>query len=143
MPPVSEPARVAGEMMFAFVEAGRALEKRIEDALEQAGLSWPKFGVLTHLVHADEPLNLSECAARMTCVRSNITQLMDRLEAEGLVRRVEDPSDRRSVLAAITAQGRERQAAGALKVATVQAAFAATLSAIDSRALQQTLAALK
>ena len=142
-PPATGPARVAAETMFAFVEAGRAIERRIEDALEQAGLSWPKFAVMTHLVQAHEPLSLSECAARMTCVRSNITQLMDRLEAEGLVRRVEDPSDRRAVRAAITPEGRKRQAAGALKVEAVHAEFAATLSAIDCLALQETLAALK
>ncbi|TMG94648.1 MAG: MarR family transcriptional regulator, partial [Betaproteobacteria bacterium] len=74
-------------------------EKRLEDALEKVGLSNAKFGALTHLVEAGEPLSLSECAARMTCVRSNITQLIDRLEADGLVRRVDDPADRRGVRA--------------------------------------------
>jgi len=38
-----------------------------------------KFGALSHLVKEGEPLSLSECAMKMTCVRSNITQLVDRL----------------------------------------------------------------
>jgi DNA-binding MarR family transcriptional regulator len=38
----------------------------------------------------------------MACVRSNITQLIDRMQAEGLVRRIPDPQDRRSVRAALT-----------------------------------------
>jgi DNA-binding MarR family transcriptional regulator len=142
-PRTSEPAQTTTEMMFSLVGAGHAIEKRIEEALELVGLSGPKFGILTHLVQADEPMSLSECAARMTCVRSNITQLMDRLEADGLVRRVEDPSDRRAVRAAVTPLGRERQAAGALQMEAVQAEFARTLSGIDRRVLQKTLSAIK
>jgi len=142
-PEAVEASPCAGEVMFAFIDAGHALEKRIEDALDEAGLSWPKFGVLTHLVQAGEPLSLSECAAKMTCVRSNITQLMDRLETDGLVRRVEDPSDRRAVRAAVTPLGRERQAAGALKMQTLHAEFARTLAAVDQGALRQTLAAIR
>ena len=34
-----------------------------------------------------------------------MTQLVDRLEADGLVRRVADPTDRRSVKAEITDEG--------------------------------------
>jgi DNA-binding MarR family transcriptional regulator len=45
-------------------------------------------------------------------VRSNITQLVDRLAAEKLVVRSDDPHDRRSVRAELTAEGRARQAAG-------------------------------
>jgi DNA-binding MarR family transcriptional regulator len=37
-----------------------------------------------------------------------MTQLVDRLEADGLVTRTSDPADRRSVLAAITEEGRRR-----------------------------------
>jgi DNA-binding MarR family transcriptional regulator len=45
-----------------------------------------------------------ECA----CVRSNITQLVDRLEADKLVVRSDDPDDRRSIRAELTAEGRTR-----------------------------------
>jgi DNA-binding MarR family transcriptional regulator len=66
----------------------------------------------------------------MTCVRSNITQLVDRLEADGLVRRVDHPSDRRGVMAApLTPLGVERQAAGAKLVDEVKRQFAKTLRA--------------
>src|SRR5262249_375934 len=51
------------------------------------------------------------------------TQLMDRLEAEGLVRRVDDPTDRRGVRAVVTPLGVERQAAGALRVQRAQEEF--------------------
>lgn len=129
--------------MFSVVNAGHAVEQRLAEALTQVGLSVAKFGALTHLMEAGEPLSLSECATKMTCVRSNITQLMDRLEADGLVRRVEDPKDRRAVRAEVTPLGAERQAAGAKEVAKVQAKLAKTLNGMDHGALQLALSAIE
>jgi hypothetical protein len=79
----------------------------------------------------------------MTCVRSNITQLVDRLEADGLVSRVEDPRDRRSVRAAITPLGRERQAAGARLVQAIRNDVAEALSEIDPDVLERALLRLR
>ncbi len=129
--------------MFSLMHAASAVEKCLEQRLEVLGLSLAKFGALTHLVQAGEPLSLSQCATRLTCVRSNITQLVDRLEAEGLVRRVDDPVDRRGVRAMVTPLGIERQAAGAKQIQQVQKEFAKTLSANDHRALALALAAIK
>ena len=110
--------------------------------MEEVGLSSAKFAALTHLVDAGEALGLSECAKLMTCVRSNITQLMDRLEAEGLVKRVNHPNDRRGVRASVTKLGLERQAAGAKQLAWVEKQFAKTLEDADRAALARALAAL-
>jgi DNA-binding MarR family transcriptional regulator len=132
-----------GQAMFSLLHAAHAIEKRLEDALEKVGLSNAKFGALMHLAEAGEPLSLSECAARMTCVRSNITQLIDRLEADGLVRRVDDPADRRGVKAMLTPLGIERQAAGAKHVDQVQKEVARTLAGVDPTTLARALAALK
>ena len=129
--------------MFSIINSGRAIEQRLEEALARVGLSLAKYGALTHLIEADEPLNLSECARKMTCVRSNITQLMDRLEADGLVERVENPNDRRAVRAAVTKLGTERQSAGAKVVAKVQTELAKSLSDMDPDAMQQALLTIK
>jgi DNA-binding MarR family transcriptional regulator len=146
-PPPRRAAPVAGppadQVLFSLLHAAHALEQRMEAALEEVGLSTAKFAALTHLVGAAEPLSLSECAARMTCVRSNITQLMDRLEADGLVRRVDDPADRRGVKAVVTPLGTERQAAGAKQMARVQKEFAKTLAGVDQGALARALAAIQ
>ncbi len=132
----------APEVMFSLLGAAHALEDRIEQQLGQVGLSMSKLGVLTQLVEAGEPLALSELAARLSCVRSNMTQLVDRLEADGLVRRVDDPADRRSVLAAVTRLGEERQVAGAHELAKVREEFTAALPVADRVALARALAAL-
>jgi len=79
----------------------------------------------------------------MTCVRSNITQLVDRLEADGSVPEWEDPKIARAVRAAVTALGKERYAAGVRQVERVQAEFAETLSGIDQGALERVLSAIR
>jgi DNA-binding MarR family transcriptional regulator len=129
--------------MAALLEAAHALEARLEEALGRVGLSSPKYAVLSKLAEAGEPLTLSELAARVCCVRSNMTQLVDRLEAEGLVRRVDDPDDRRVVRAALTPLGKEKQADGAREMERIQSRFAATLPKIDRETLERLLSALK
>jgi len=129
-------------VMWSLLEAARAVEAELEGALADVQLSGAKLAALTHLVEAGEPVSLGELAERCACVRSNITQLVDRLEADRLVARVDDPADRRSLLAAITPLGRERQAAGAKKVEVVRKQLAAALKAIDGEALQRALSGL-
>jgi DNA-binding MarR family transcriptional regulator len=140
--PVRVHAVATDDVMYSLMHAAGAVERRLEDALGQVGLSMPKFGALTHLVRAGEPISLSECAEKMTCVRSNITQLVDRLEADGLVRRVDDPGDRRGVKAMVTPLGIERQTAGARLVEQVQKDFAKALSDVDRAALARALDAI-
>jgi DNA-binding MarR family transcriptional regulator len=130
------------EVVHSLLHVAHSLEKRLEDALAKVDLSGPKFAALTHLMQAGEPLSLSECAEKLTCVRSNITQLMDRLEADGLVQRVQDPSDRRAVRAALTSLGIKRQAAGAQEVDRLHKEFAKSLSGVDQAALRRALRAL-
>src|SRR5437867_11638258 len=123
--------RRAGGAMFALIHAARVLEDRLEKALDSVELSMPKFSVLSALSRAGKPQTLGDLAAHLSCVRSNMTQLVDRMEADGLVRRLSDPSDRRICLAELTPLGVERAVAGAVLVATVQAQFEATLSEED------------
>lgn len=133
----------ADSMVLGLLAAAHVIEARLEQGLATVGLSPAKHAVLSQLARAGEPLTLSELAARVCCVRSNMTQLVDRLEAEGLVRRVDDPGDRRIVRAAITPLGEEREAAGADQVRQIQSEFAAALPEDDRATLERILAALK
>ena len=112
--------------LFALLQTAHALEARREEALGTVELAGAKYAALTKLVEAGEPLSLGALAERLTCVRSNITQLVDRLEADGLVRRVDDPADRRSKWAEVTVLGRKRQASGARKVDALEEELAPT-----------------
>jgi len=102
-------------------------------------LSTPKFAALSVLMAENQPLSLSDLAAKLTCVRSNVTQLVDRLEADGLVKRTDDPSDRRAVRAEVTKLGRERYTAGLKVVNRVHEEVAKQLSAVDQSALKRAL----
>lgn len=93
---------------YTMIAAAQALESHMEGALEEVGLSLAKVKLLRHLYTAKEPLALGALAEKSSCVKSNVTQLMDRMEGEGLVRRVADPDDRRSVRAQLTPDGRRR-----------------------------------
>jgi DNA-binding MarR family transcriptional regulator len=93
-------------VLIRVLNAASVLESRVDARLAAVGLSLPKLAALRALVAADEALPLGQLAERLACVKSNVTQLVERLEADGLAVRASDPTDRRSRLAAITDAGR-------------------------------------
>jgi DNA-binding MarR family transcriptional regulator len=129
--------------MWSLLVAAHSLEDRIEGSLGELGLSLAKLNVLSRMVEADEPLTLGEIASRLKCVRSNVTQLIDRLESDGLVRREADPSDRRSTRAVLTPEGKERQQRGADELSRVNGEFEKSLSGESRTALVRALNELK
>lgn len=130
-------------LFLALLETARVLQDRLEEALREVGHSRAKLDVLDQLARAGEPLPLRALAEGQRCVPSNMTTLIDRLENEGLVRRVDDPVDRRSVRAALTPLGVERAAAGADVLARVQEEFASSLPPTEQAALHHILATLR
>jgi DNA-binding MarR family transcriptional regulator len=129
--------------MLGLLEVARTVQERVEAALESVGLSGPKYMTLEQLIRAGEPMSLSALAECRKCVRSNITQLIDRLEAEGLVERIADTDDRRSIRARITTSGREKFATGTEAVQQVQAELAAKVSAEDREHFLRVLSAFR
>ena len=128
---------------FALMHAGHRVEARLEEALAGVKLSGAKHAALSVLVTQDEPISLSELAGKLTCVRSNVTQLVDRLEADGLVKRIDDPADRRAVRAEVTRLGRERHAAGSKVVNAVLQEVAKELAQVNPKVLKRALDAIK
>jgi DNA-binding MarR family transcriptional regulator len=92
--------------LFAVLHAAGRLESLVEAKLSDVGLSLPKLAALYQLTEAGDSLPLGQLADRLACVKSNVTQLVDRLEADGFVSRAADASDRRSRLAVLTPAGR-------------------------------------
>jgi DNA-binding MarR family transcriptional regulator len=137
---VAEPA--APHWTLSVLHAAHLIEERIEGALSKIGLSMAKQGALGALATAGEPLTLGQLAGRLSCVRSNITQLVDRLEADGFVKRVADPEDRRSIRVELTPLGRERHRSGERAMKRVQTEFASKLTGGERSALEAALGAL-
>ena len=130
-------------MTFSLLGAAHAVEARIESSLSPLGLSLAKLNVLGILVSSSTPLTLGELAQKLACVRSNVTQLVDRLESDGLVRREADPADRRSIRAVVTDTGRDREKAGSIALANVQDEISQVLSGFDAVHIERALSALK
>ena len=135
-------ASPSASLVFQVLDAAHGMEARLESALEGIGLSLAKLGVLSKLADAGEPLSLGCLAGLCACVRSNMTQLVDRLEADKLVERVNDPNDRRSVRAILTDAGRERQAEGARILDETERKLFAGFSEADRATLIRLMALL-
>jgi len=128
--------------LFAVLHTSSVLESRVEAKLADIGLSLAKLAALHRLSEAGESLPLGQLAERLSCVKSNVTQLVDRLEADGLVSRAADPNDRRSRLAVLTDAGRDSYQKGRqIQIEAEQALFGA-LTPDESATLHTLLAKL-
>ncbi|MFE9168087.1 MarR family winged helix-turn-helix transcriptional regulator [Streptomyces kebangsaanensis] len=76
-----------------------------EDAAGEHALTGAQARLLSLL--SLEPLPMRKLARKLKCEPSNVTGIVDRLEARGLVERRPDPADRRVKLAAATEEGRQ------------------------------------
>ncbi len=95
-----------GVDLVTLLHTAGAAQAQVEARLSTIGLSVAKLAALRVLSEAGESLPLTELAGRLSCVKSNITQLVDRLEADGFVQRQPAPNDRRARLATLTDAGR-------------------------------------
>lgn len=79
------------------------------DLTAEASISLPWYDVLLQLVEAPEHrLRMSELADRVLLSKSGLTRLIDRLQAEGLVRREPSPDDARGTFTIVTDAGYRR-----------------------------------
>lgn len=96
----------ATKATLALFRASARLEDAMDAALAGTGLSPPKFNVLMELsATPGGRLPLCQLADRLVRSAPNISGLIDRMEAQGLARRVRDEVDRRVVFAEITEEG--------------------------------------
>lgn len=77
----------------------------MRSCLKGLGLSMPQFGLLMRLYHHGG-CDVSEIGRGLDVTSAAASQLVDRLEAAGLVARTEGPEDRRRHQVALTERGR-------------------------------------
>ena len=91
-----------------FFESALALGDVLDTELEQAvGISQRWYDVLVHLEESPDGIQMNELAERILYSKSGFTRVVDRMEKEGLVRRVRPEHDRRSILVVLTDKGIE------------------------------------
>jgi DNA-binding MarR family transcriptional regulator len=101
----------------------------------ELGLSPTTFGALRAL---EQPRTMSEIATVLRCDNSNVTGIVDGLEARDLAKRTASPDDRRVKLIALTAEGR-RVRTRLVKAVETPPAWLAELPAADQRTLRDLL----
>src|SRR5213596_3403468 len=101
METISRAPQLASRLRLAVARTARRLRQ------EAGGGLSPTLTAALASIENHGPLTPSELADRERIKRPTATRLIGRLEEGGLVVRTSDPSDRRSSLIAITAQGRD------------------------------------
>jgi MarR family transcriptional regulator, 2-MHQ and catechol-resistance regulon repressor len=76
-------------------------------SIARFGLIPSEFAVLESLYHKG-PIKLSEIGKHLLLTSGSVTYVVDKLEKQGLVKRVDCPEDRRAIFAHLTDEGRER-----------------------------------
>ena len=94
-------------LVTSVMRAHQILLARVDEALAPLGLTFSRYEVLMLLSFSRTGrLPLGKIGERLQVHAASVTNAIDRLEAEGLVRRLPHPTDGRTTLAAVTAKGR-------------------------------------
>ena len=91
----------------SIMRVQQILMARLNAALAPWDLTFARYEALLLLFYSRAgALPLGKIGDRLQVHRASVTNVIDRLEAQGLVRRVQHETDRRGVLAEITPAGR-------------------------------------
>lgn len=86
----------------AMIERG--IRRRLR---ERFGMALARFDLLAQLERSSEGLRMGELSHRLMVSGGNVTGLVARLDAEGMVERTPEPGDRRASVVRLTARGRD------------------------------------
>ena len=92
----------------AIVRSYQLLDDQVTKVMRRYDLTFARYEVLTWLATDPESsITLSWISRTLRIPPATVTNIIDRLEADKLVRRVPHPSDARTTLAVITDKGRK------------------------------------
>ena len=121
-----EISRLYGQMWHRFTSP--------RQPVDGSGLTPRMLAVMRHLPGSG-PLTVGELAVHLGIGRATATELIDRLEAKGLVERMRDQRDQRRVFVWLTKEGRRRLAG--LPARRGRDPFVAAVAALDVRTRRQ------
>jgi DNA-binding MarR family transcriptional regulator len=111
------PAAETMVVATSIMRVQQLLLARIEDLLRPHGLTFARYEALVLLTFSRRgSLPMSRMGERLMIHPTSVTNIVDRLDAQGFTKRVAHPSDRRTTLVEITASGRSvvEEATGAV-----------------------------
>jgi DNA-binding MarR family transcriptional regulator len=137
MAATARPRTPASEAWDAFQQIMLAQRTRLMAIASEFDLSPPQIWALKAL-EPGAPRPMSELAGALHCDNSNVTGIVDRLEARGLVARRPGEHDRRVKMLEVTPEGEEVRRRLAARLSEPPDAIAG-LPAADQRALRDIL----
>ena len=134
-------ARAAGDdhaalkLWLRLLATSTQIETEIRRRLrERFGISLPRFDYLAQLHRQPQGLTMKALSRQLMVTGGNVTGLTDELAREGLVERIDSPTDRRSFIVRLTPEGR----AGFEAMAAEHEQWVLELFAgLDAKAVQQ------
>jgi DNA-binding MarR family transcriptional regulator len=142
-PARNHPLGTRAETYELIMAAARHMRREWMASLEPWGQSPHEFRALRAAIDHDGAARLADIAERLRIAPRSATEVVDSLQAKGLVERAPSPTDRRSILVVPTAAGREaadailagRSALGARMLAPLDADEQEQLRALLMRVL--------
>jgi DNA-binding MarR family transcriptional regulator len=91
----------------SIMRAQQIILASVDEAVKEFGLTFARYEALVLLSFTQNgSLPLGKMGERLMIHPASVTNIIDRLDAQGLVKRVPHPTDRRAILAEITEEGR-------------------------------------
>lgn len=105
-PAPEPPARLKLRLWVRLLRTVRPIEVELRRRLTaEFGVTLPKFDVMAALARNEAGMTMTEVSRFLMVSNGNVTGLIDRLVADGLVVRVADKQDRRATLVRLTPKG--------------------------------------
>lgn len=123
---------------FLFSKAAIQIRQALDPELARWGLKYNEMGML--LIISEEPgMSQKEAGAIQGTDRSTVTEILDKLEEEGLAVRKTNPQDRRSYILSLTPKGEDLTNHLYQTIQEVQASYMETLAPDQVKTLQKIL----
>ncbi|MEK3883478.1 MarR family transcriptional regulator [Paenibacillus sp. PL2-23] len=98
--------KLDNQICFSIYAASREITKLYRPLLQELGLTYTQYVTMLALWEQDE-VSVSALGARLYLDSGTLTPLLKKLEAAGLLTRMRDKHDERSVIVTLTEQGRQ------------------------------------
>ncbi|RSM67509.1 MarR family transcriptional regulator [Kibdelosporangium aridum] len=119
------------------------IQSAVDGALRPHGLTFARYEALVLLSFSKRgSLPMRVMGERLQLHPTSVTNIVDRLEADGLVKRTPHPTDRRTTLTEITEAGRERREAATKAVTEIDFGLRG-LTSRQTRQLSELLARVR
>jgi len=133
-------------LVIQVLATAQALRKTGERLFRAHGLTLAQFNVLNLLADQPEGMRASQLARALIVDASNVTGLLKRMQAEGLLRDCENTADRRQHVVTLTSMGLKAWKAAnreyVQSLETVDSALSPAARRITEQALRDMIAVL-